>query len=144
MENPANKKMKGPFRPDIMEKIEEHPEGLSQFLLSIETAVSKGMIEDFVNPDMDWKYNPVFDILQVQFRSWLYGEDMARQEVSYPAGWWQAFKFRWFPGWLEKVWPVEYETVVMDAKILYPKLRSRLNLPDEPHVLHVVKEEYSE
>ena len=49
MENPANKKMKGPFRPEIMKRVEEEPEGLSKFLLSIETHVSKEFIEDFVD-----------------------------------------------------------------------------------------------
>lgn len=144
MENPANKKMEGPFRPDIMERIEEEPEGLSKFLLSVETMVSKGMIEDFVNPGMTWEYNPTVGLLALQFRSWLYGEEMARQEVKYPAGWWQAFKFRWFPGFLQNVWPVEYETWVIDTKILYPKLRHKLSFPDEPHVMHVEKRKQSE
>jgi hypothetical protein len=144
MENPANKKMGGPFRPDILKKLETDPPGLSRFVVAMVQRLSKEEIEDFVDPEMDWYYDAMYGELSLQFRSWLYGEQMARQEVSYPAGWWQAFKFRWFPGFLKSVWPVEYETVIMDAKILYPELRHKLSLPKEPHVMHIGKEKHSD
>ena len=31
--------------------------------------------------------------------------------LSYPANRWQAFKDRWFPRWLEKLFPVKFETI---------------------------------
>ena len=98
MENPANKKMKGPLRPELLERSETEPAGLSRFILGISHSLSAQEIEGFVAPEIDWVYDAVYEQLNLVFRSWLYGEEMAKQEVSYPAGWWQAFKFRWFPG----------------------------------------------
>ena len=52
-----------------------------------------------------------------------------REEVtfSYPATWWQMFKVRWFPAWLERRYPVRERTakkdVVVRVQVVYPKLK---------------------
>ena len=38
------------------------------------------------------------------------GLAMPLAEVSWPADWWQAMKERWFPQWLRRISPVQYET----------------------------------
>jgi hypothetical protein len=144
MENPANKKMKGPFRPEILGSANDLPESVQKFYARLNTAVHKVEMEDFAGLELDAYYDDFVSEMIIEFRTWLYGEELARQEVSYPAGWWQAFKFRWFPGFLKSVWPVEYETVVVEAKILYPLLRKKLSFPDEHHVLHVKKREHGD
>ena len=77
------------------------------------------------------------DIMVIRAKGFLWGEDVAREEVSYPRDWWQAFKKRWAPSWFLARWPIENTTVVMDAKLIYPKLR--ISLPKEPHVITISK-----
>jgi hypothetical protein len=81
-----------------------------------------GVFEDFLA-----------DIFVVKMKALLWGELAKREEATYPADWWQAFKDRWFPAWAKRRWPVGYVTVVLDARILYPELK--ISLPDQPHVL---------
>jgi hypothetical protein len=46
--------------------------------------------------------------------------------ITYPDGWWQAFKEEYFSNWLKKKFPVRYvnkkETVTFEAYAIYPKL----------------------
>jgi hypothetical protein len=141
MKNPANKNMPGQVRPDILKKNQVPPE-VKRFVINLSNYISKEEIhQSFIGPEIDWHYDEILELLSLQFSSWLYGEELATQIVSYPAGWWQAFKFRWFPGWLENIWPVEYEVVVIEASALYPKLRHKLSLPEEEHVLHIKRED---
>lgn len=44
--------------------------------------------------------------------------------VRWPKDWIQAFKARWFPGWLKKLFPVKWERI--DIRAIYPKAK----LPD--------------
>lgn len=45
--------------------------------------------------------------------------------VNYPDGWWNAFKYQYFPTWLVERYPIKYitkkETVKFTAYNLYPK-----------------------
>ena len=45
---------------------------------------------------------------------------------KYPKNWWQAFKYRFFPTWALKRWPIKYATVKethkVDVSALYPQL----------------------
>lgn len=45
--------------------------------------------------------------------------------ISYPSDWWQAFKDRWFPGWMKRRWPVERTS--HEVRDLYP------SMPIPPH-----------
>jgi hypothetical protein len=64
----------------------------------------------------------------LQFRARVAGERLKREEVRYPADWWQAFKDRWFPMWAKRRWPVRHSVVVLEARGLYPMMA----LPDRP------------
>lgn len=47
------------------------------------------------------------------------------REISYPADWWQAFKFRWFPEWALRRWPVKRHHIIAIHK--FPEV----TLPNE-------------
>lgn len=50
------------------------------------------------------------------------GEELARVSVSYPDGWWQAFRQRWLPRWWLARYPVREKYFELVANGLYPKL----------------------
>jgi hypothetical protein len=45
--------------------------------------------------------------------------------IAYPSDWWQAFKERWFPAWLQDRHPVKYTRYEVHAQ--YP----RMAIPDQ-------------
>lgn len=54
--------------------------------------------------------------LALSLHSHIYGERI--RDITFPSDWWQAFKARWFPGWLLRRFPVRYQ--VWEVKRLYP------------------------
>ena len=67
-----------------------------------------------------------------------------REEVtfSYPATWWQMFKRRWFPAWLERRYPVREQAVkkevIVRVQVVYPKLKDcpQMTRDDIRYVTH--------
>lgn len=49
----------------------------------------------------------------------VYGEQRKRV-ITYPRGWWQAFKEQYFFGWLLSKFPVKYTEVEVNFDITYP------------------------
>lgn len=52
--------------------------------------------------------------MKAEIRFFLYGKEIKREieeTYSYPRDWWQAFKERWYPGFLKKQFPVKYRKV---------------------------------
>ena len=62
------------------------------------------------------------DLISVQLRQFVYGYQIDHVERTWPRDWWQALKERWFPPWATRRWPVVYDGVTIDAKVLYPQL----------------------
>ena len=62
---------------------------------------------------------------QIEFRVQheLYAEKHPQRRIIYPRDWWQAFKKRWFPGWLLKRFPVVYTEYVISVATLYPDIK---------------------
>jgi hypothetical protein len=54
----------------------------------------------------------------------IYGQTLEKVEVRYPDGWWQAFKDRWFPGWLKRWRPVRWKYHKLEARALWPKAKA--------------------
>jgi hypothetical protein len=48
------------------------------------------------------------------------GHIMERQEVRYPANWWEAVKQRFAPEWFKERWPVRETVIELVARELYP------------------------
>lgn len=57
--------------------------------------------------------------LMVSLRMYVAGMGGKRIDVErqFPATWWEAVKERWFPGWLEGLFPVKYERISIHEHI---------------------------
>jgi len=104
-------------------------------LTKIKFGTMQRLSREFIDAQVDVEIHP--DYFTIIGKGYLWGEEVAHEEVSYPKDWWQAFRERWIPKWILGRFPVEYRTVVMDAKLIYPKLRP--SLPKEPHFLIINK-----
>jgi nuclear transport factor 2 (NTF2) superfamily protein len=77
------------------------------------------------------------DEMAIRITQEVYGREMDRIEVRYPADWWQAFKERWFPTWAKERWPVRETVVDMVARELYP----HVSAPQWEHTLSLYRHE---
>jgi hypothetical protein len=65
----------------------------------------------------------------------------ATVKVDYPADWWQHFKERWYPKWLQKRFPVGYvsrtetKRTKADVMAFYPKV----SLPEHAHYIQFAR-----
>lgn len=42
----------------------------------------------------------------------------ASELIAYPADWWQAFKNRWYPTWMQTLWPVRWTEVQLLTRVV--------------------------
>ncbi len=59
----------------------------------------------------------------LQLRATIYGRQYEGQEIRYPATWWDAFKVRWFVGWLAfllRRFPATWVVVTPRTRELFP------------------------
>ncbi len=131
--------LSGPWKPDAQDQVDE-PEGLQRFIFHIQQRVSGGFIED-QQFGVDWVYNELYDVLALQFNSWMYGEVVNSYTFKQPQNWFQHLKKTVLPSALETYWPVQYKTVEIEVRVLYPELRKKLHYPDEKNVIHLVEVE---
>ena len=107
---------------------------LDKLKLYILTYLTRELVEEIVNPPevkISEHVDPYGELIGVQVRYAILGQEMERVECRWPADWWQAFKARWFPEWAKARWPVREEVRQLVARELYPKVK----LPDrEPHI----------
>ena len=82
------------------------------------------------------------DQLVVELRSFVWSEDVGKEQFKYPADWWQAFKARWFPQWMLNKWPIKYTRVTLDVKATYPNFHP--SLPNEQVVYQIIKSFYDD
>lgn len=65
-----------------------------------------------------------------KIRGYVWSQDAGKNvSFKYPADWWQAFKERWFPGWLLKRYPVVYTHREFQVKATYPELMIQHHQP---------------
>ena len=74
------------------------------------------------------------DMLRVGLMQAVWGKDVESKRASWPDGWWQAFKERWFPPWAKRRWPVKYKWIEMTGRALFPKLA----MPKGQHECRIV------
>lgn len=65
-------------------------------------------------------------------------KQVGQVECVYPTTWWDAFKDRWFPGWLKRRYPPAFTRTVLNAQVIYPNLR----LPDHTHTITLFENHY--
>jgi len=70
---------------------------------------------------IDW--DSMLHAVLIQVDGFVWARELSRQEVRYPADWWQAFKRRWMPAFILRRWPVRETIVTVHAKAFYPTMR---------------------
>lgn len=61
--------------------------------------------------------------LGYRIRGYVWSQDAGKSvSFKYPSDWWNAFKERWFKGWLLKKYPVKYTYKEFQVKATYPEL----------------------
>lgn len=76
-------------------------------------------------------------------KSWLAGERIMREEVVYPATWLDALLEAILPSWLARRY-VRHHRVVIDVTALYPDLKLKVALPDEPVIFDLRRRDWIE
>jgi hypothetical protein len=66
---------------------------------------------------------PTIDAMVFQLSTWLYGQVIKDETVSWPLNWREAFKERWFPDWALRKWPVLYAYHHFKLTEVYPTIR---------------------
>ena len=74
-----------------------------------------------------------------EFKKRIASECLEKVEHQYPKDWIQSIKHRWFPNWLLKFFPVEYQVIKIDVLALYPKI----SLPNKDHVVIAIIDPFS-
>ena len=102
------------------------------------------LTDEYLIEDIDfsnhWSFIKDTTMMRIKGFVWAEDERVKRQEVKYPRNWWQAFKERFFPGWVLKRWPVEYHNVVLDVMAIYPNFRPAI--PDQECRLTIQRKDY--
>ena len=62
--------------------------------------------------------------------------DQKYYEYSYPDGWLQAFKDRWFPMWLLERFPVRLVEKRIEASVVLSEFHKTHAIPDGPTTIH--------
>jgi hypothetical protein len=89
--------------------------------------------------EVDKDYTENYIVYQV--RGYVWSQDAGKKvSFKYPAGWWQAFKERWFRGWLLRRYPVIYTHKEFQVKATYPDLIVQHNEP----VLRLLETTYTD
>jgi hypothetical protein len=76
--------------------------------LQKEMAISPQVLAEMIGEQIVYK-----------IRFFLYGKKI-KTTVHYPRDWWEAFKDRWFPQWLKRKYPVQYQVIQLTS--IYPKI----------------------
>ena len=105
---------------------------LTRYTLSADQYASKAFAEQY---RVDKREDEMLGGLRYSLVQYVWGEELKRQEVRYPADWWQAVKARWFPEWAKQRWPVRYTVEVMEARALYPLV----SMPHQEHVINILR-----
>lgn len=76
--------------------------------------------------DVSVWFNDMQYAIELSFKKYIAAQEVEKRECIYPTTWLDAFKLRWIPLSVRRLFPklfsVNYTKVVMDAKLLYPKL----------------------
>ena len=107
---------------------------LEKYRLMVLKHLSKEFIED---AKFEFSDSTLFgnDGVCIRIIQEVWGQKIGEEvRIEYPADWWQAFKERWFAGWMLKRWPVRYSETVLQLAELYPKWK-----PNTESVISAVK-----
>ena len=98
---------------------------LEKVRIGLNTAISPHLLESDVRLAEDLLTNHI--MVEIRGMVWAEKESVKHQEVKYPADWWQAFKERWFRGWMRRRWPIRYCIVSLDVRAIYPDFKPAMS-----------------
>ena len=91
---------------------------LEKLIFGMEIKLAREAVSDFDN------------IIGYRISGYVWSQDAGRKvSFKYPADWREAFKERWFKGWLLKRYPVRYTHKEFIVKATYPDLRVQHHEP---------------
>lgn len=80
------------------------------------------------------------DSVVLNFHAFCLGESQKPIKLKpYPKSWWQMFKRDVMPKWFIRLWPVEFEEYLVDAKVLYPDLKISIPANDSRAIVIINK-----
>ena len=85
---------------------------------------------------VDVEHAPEYGALALQMSGFVWGQELEAHIFSYPETWWDAFKDRWFPNWLERRFPARMVEKNVHFNVLYPNFKPVL--PKERYTIHPV------
>lgn len=81
------------------------------------------------------------DYVGYRIRGYVWSQDAGKKvSFKYPADWWQAFKERFFKGWLLRRYPVVYTHKEFQVKATYPDLVIQSHEP----VMRLIESTYTD
>jgi len=98
---------------------------LERLKLIVLQYVAAGLAGNFADPpDVAVTQHLSFmsDDIVFRIKQEVWGREVQRQDVRYPADWREAVKERWLPEWAKRRWPVRYVQVSLVARELYPHM----------------------
>jgi hypothetical protein len=96
---------------------------LERIEFCVRAAISHHLLADCHGSNhLDMTIDHATGDLVVTLTAGVWGEtsDATEREYSWPANWKEAFKDRWFKGWMRKCWPTQHTEKHFTVKALYP------------------------
>jgi len=85
---------------------------MEKLTYGLQQVAVKKFVSDYyiVNATLESWSDPIIQGLQLELKSYFLRSPHPAQKITIhaPADWWQHFKERWFPNWLEQKFPVRY------------------------------------
>ncbi len=84
-------------------------------------------LRTYVSPEVlsqmkfNQKYDPVTDRIMLELGMYLFSNKIHTETTKedFPAGWFQGFKQSFFPGWLQRKFPVKYTQIFKEVKTIH-------------------------
>ena len=88
--------------------------------LHIEKYSQQVQVPAYMFDDVDTFYDRTINAVSVRFSKRLVVDHLPGKTIQYPADWWEHFKFRWFPQWARKKYPIKWKTTEVNFLVKYP------------------------
>jgi len=97
--------------------------------------IKKGMFLDGFYDNLQLEY--MLDQLSLRWTKRSWAESMGVFNVKFPYNWIQAFKDRFFKGWLRRKFPIKYKIINLEAAMVFPNYKPSLDLQDPGSFPHI-------
>ncbi len=114
---------------------------LEKIRVALKTHVSPAVLDQM---KFNHTYDPVTDKIMVEIGMYLFSNKIHTETTkeAFPAGWFQGFKQSFFPGWLQRKFPVKYTQVFKEVKTIHicPHLNYRTRDEEKYHLQFLIPE----